>query len=332
MLLKNSEILVSIIIPIFNTQEFLSECLDSIIHQSYQYLDIILIDDGSTDNCLQICQNYQMDDQRIRVFTQANHGLSHARNVGIANSEGEYLYFTDSDDVLDLKVIELLVKKIESKGFDFVFFDFQKIDLRNRQGSTLNCKRYRANINLDSINQEKWFEYLVATGCYHTQVWTLFIRRTHIIKNNLTFKEGLVYEDSYFTYALFLSTAKIGYLREILYYHRYNPNSITNGPQNINCLVSISEVFRFFCSVQQSNKAVDINRLIKGALMNEIRIYRQLSKKEKKLVNERYQKDKTSVKDFACYRNSDLFLACNNIYLYYWYRRCRSWLKHCFFR
>ena len=109
---KLSTPLVSVIVPIYNVEEYLKECLDSIICQTYRYLEIILVNDGSTDQCGKICDEYSMLDNRIQVVHQCNRGLSAARNAGLDVARGEYISFIDSDDYLDKHFIAKLLEAL----------------------------------------------------------------------------------------------------------------------------------------------------------------------------------------------------------------------------
>ena len=105
---------ISIIVPVYNVEKYLSECLDSIINQSYKNIEIILINDGSTDSSLEICQKYQKNDKRIKLISQANKGLSISRNNGMKIATGKYIMFVDSDDIIHSRMIEVLYKEIKN--------------------------------------------------------------------------------------------------------------------------------------------------------------------------------------------------------------------------
>ena len=113
---------ISVIIPVYNVENYLSECLDSIINQSLNDIEIICINDGSTDNSLKILQDYEKRDNRIRVINQKNSGLGATRNVGLSLSEGKYVYFMDSDDYLELSTLEELYHLAETNSLDIVLF------------------------------------------------------------------------------------------------------------------------------------------------------------------------------------------------------------------
>ena len=104
--------LISVIIPVYNVEKYINRCVDSVIHQSYTNLEIILVDDGSPDNCPTICDNYSKQDSRIKVIHKKNGGLSDARNVGIEHSKGKYITFIDSDDYISNDYVEILYKLI----------------------------------------------------------------------------------------------------------------------------------------------------------------------------------------------------------------------------
>ena len=118
---------ISVIVPIYNTERYLSECIDSIIRQTYRNLEIILVDDGSTDKSFTICNNYAMLDERIQVVHQANQGVSAARNNGLSRASGDLISFVDSDDTLDDDMYELLVRVIEEYNADIVHCGYKHI-------------------------------------------------------------------------------------------------------------------------------------------------------------------------------------------------------------
>ena len=110
--------LVSIIVPVYKVEQYLSRCVDSILQQSYSNLEIILVDDGSPDSCGMICDEYQKKDSRVQVIHKSNGGLSDARNYGIEAAQGKYLAFVDSDDWLDFDMIDILYRVLTSQGAD----------------------------------------------------------------------------------------------------------------------------------------------------------------------------------------------------------------------
>jgi len=115
--------LVSIIIPVYNVESYINQCIDSVIQQTYKNVEIILVDDGSDDSCPRICDEYARKDPRIRVIHKPNGGASDARNAGLAIAKGEYIYFLDSDDYIEKDAIATLVVHAHHYDADVVFFD-----------------------------------------------------------------------------------------------------------------------------------------------------------------------------------------------------------------
>ena len=144
---------VSVIIPVYNTEEYIGETLNSIINQTLKEIEIIVINDGSTDNSLQIINEYSQRDNRITVFTQANRGQSMARNFVILQACGDYLYFMDSDDLLDECTLELCFHKCETENLDFVIFNGETIKnpSSNIKLTYNHCTIYDDNTSSDGL-------------------------------------------------------------------------------------------------------------------------------------------------------------------------------------
>ena len=117
--------LVSVVIPVYNVEKYLRECVDSVINQTYRHIEIILIDDGSTDSGGDICDEYMSTDSRIRLIHQENHGLGNARNVGLRDATGKYIIFLDSDDYWKLTALGKLVEEAERKNLQIIAFAAQ---------------------------------------------------------------------------------------------------------------------------------------------------------------------------------------------------------------
>lgn len=132
--------LVSVVIPVYNVEEYLDDCIKSVITQTYKDLEIILVDDGSTDLSPQICEQYAMRDNRIKVIHQQNKGISVARNVGMTYATGSYIYFLDSDDYIMTNAIRIMYDTIEKENSEIVFCDAETVV--NSQKDDLNILTY----------------------------------------------------------------------------------------------------------------------------------------------------------------------------------------------
>lgn len=220
--------LVSIVIPVYNVEKYLKECVDSAINQTYKNIEIILVDDGSKDNSGKICDEYKEKDERVIVIHKENGGLSDARNCGMANANGEYIYFLDSDDyILENTISELLEKAIENSS-DFVFFgatSFLDDDTSVKKTMTYDRKGdYGTSSGPEMINR------LYNNGDFYTAIPLMFYRKSFIDKNNLEFYCGILHEDNLFSVQAFLAAKTVTHLNKIFYQRRMRDESIMTVP------------------------------------------------------------------------------------------------------
>ena len=215
--------LVSIIIPIYNTEKYIRECLDSAINQTYNNIEIILINDGSTDNSQNICEEYTQKYKNIKLFNIRNHGVSYSRNFGIDKSDGEYIVFVDSDDYIENKMIEELINVKDEKDGELLIYNYSKVY------GTTDKKTYEisnATLNKEEF-LEKFFEYynklIVHSPC--NKLYKSKIIKENNIKFNtsLTIGEDLIFNLEYFKHC---DTFRI--VNEYYYHYRFNQESVTN--------------------------------------------------------------------------------------------------------
>ena len=217
--------LVSIIVPIYNAESFLDDCLESILKQTYENIEVLLIDDGSTDNSFSICEKYKNNDNRIKLIKQENSGVSITRNNGIKNANGEYIIFVDSDDVCDLKMVEILLQKSINKEVDYVLGNIKIVDteLHDIGYCDLPNGVYSKEQYLKKILLVKDINYVC--GAPYSKLF-----KTSIIKNNnilfdvdLSYAEDFVFNLDYVKYAHKISTTS-----NVLYKYRFgNAQSLT---------------------------------------------------------------------------------------------------------
>lgn len=214
----------SIIIPVFNTEQYLSKCLDSILAQSYTDFELLLIDDGSTDCSGKICDEYAAKDSRITVFHVANGGVSRARNIGIDLANGEWVCFVDSDDWVEIDYLQTFASI--SKKMDITFFPFKEV-CRDGNEVLRKCEKIRTNertVIEDSLCSLKYGFFGNVFG------WTFnkFFRMSLLKEYNIRFVEGLSHlEDEMFTmdYCRYISSLEI--LEKPLYYYRRSNTGLT---------------------------------------------------------------------------------------------------------
>lgn len=207
---------VSIVIPVYNASKYLDKCVDSILSQTYKNLEVLLINDGSTDNSLEICNNYKKIDDRIVVIDVYNGGASFARNNGIDKSTGDYITFVDSDDYVADNYVEMLVNTLESNNYDICCCCCNKKYPDGKIEEELFLER--------EISQKEFIE-----GLFLQQ--GLGVCRNKIYKREIIgdtrFEESLkVGEDSYFNLCLSKKINKVKYISECLYYYCVNDQSL----------------------------------------------------------------------------------------------------------
>lgn len=211
---------VSVIIPVYNVEKFLHKCIDSVVNQTYKNIEIILIDDGSPDNCPAICDNRAASDRRIKVLHQQNSGLSAARNKGIDISVGDYICFVDSDDFIAENMIEKAVSCIEKNDADIVCFGvFRVNEFEEILESTETMKEKCVNCREAILD--------LSYGKIHDYAWSKLYKRK--VFENVRYPVGRAFEDIATTYKTFLNSKKICYLPQELYFYRKRKGSIIDN-------------------------------------------------------------------------------------------------------
>lgn len=212
-MIKNGKI--SIIVPMYKVEDYLDACVNSLVNQTYKNLEIILVDDGSPDNSGKMADEYAKKDTRIKVVHKVNGGLSDARNAGMEVATGEYLMFTDSDDLLTHNACELFVRKIEEEDADYVI------------GNYINCFEDGTLWERPVFNKEKYKSFKLDIKDYIDSFFIMNssvcnkIFKTEFIKNlNLKFTIGLPAEDAIFTTYCFIKSSKVFYIPDIVYIYR----------------------------------------------------------------------------------------------------------------
>lgn len=220
----NKEEKVSIIIPVYNGEKYLVECLDTIQNQTYTNLEIICINDGSKDRSLNILKEYQKEDNRFVVIDQKNGGQSKARNEGIRRSTGKYIAFVDCDDFIELDMIEKMVLKAEKTNADIVITNFLLYfeDTGRYESYRDEVLYYTLNNTVFTINECP--EIIKYVG-----VWDKLFKRDFLKQNTLFFWENMIYEDHLYSVEAEVYAKRISLIPEHLYYYRKNAGeSITD--------------------------------------------------------------------------------------------------------
>ncbi|WP_051233588.1 glycosyltransferase [Butyrivibrio sp. NC3005] len=247
----NKDIKVSIIVPVYNVRNYVGECLDSLEKQTFKEFEVLIVNDGSTDNSDDIVKEYCDKNDNFILINRKNGGLSAARNTGLEHAKGKYVYFLDSDDFLKKDAIERLYRKSEEENLDqlrFVAYSFE--DGTSDYQWTREAGGYKYNgCYPDVMKGTDFYRKALDNNDYFPSCCLIFIKRSVIEDNNLRFYEGIIHEDNLFNFELTSVCQRVALLHEPLYYRRVRSNSITTNnnllPKNKAMCISIEETDRF---------------------------------------------------------------------------------------
>ncbi len=239
---------ISVIIPVYNVEKYLKRCLDSVVNQTYKNLEIILIDDGSTDNSGKICDEYAEKDKRIIVIHKENGGLSDARNKGLDICTGEYIGFIDSDDWIDLNYFNVLLKNLLEYNVDIACCDYLRTDkyVKNKDGKIKNIE-----ILGDEKTLEIYLEKELVSACAKLYRKDKFF--------NIRFPLKKINEDIATIFLVFTKSKSISYIDKKMYFYFKNTDSITKSKfskKNLDLLYAWEEVVNL--SRKHSNKVQEL--------------------------------------------------------------------------
>ncbi|MCR5680739.1 MAG: glycosyltransferase [Prevotella sp.] len=242
---------VSVILPVYNVAPYLGDTFESIIHQSLKDIEIIAVNDGSTDDSATIIKHYCQQDPRIVAFSQENRGQSAARNLALQHARGQYIYMMDSDDLLgDADALQTCYDYAEKNKADFIFFDGDSFsDKKDAHRYSWNTKRTQLVDEDTPYDGEYLLNMMLDTKKHNCVVWLLFIRAEFLKRIGLRFYEGIIHEDELFTTILTLNSTNVYCLRKNLVAHRIRSAStmgINYSKRNLNCYLTVAdELLRF---------------------------------------------------------------------------------------
>ncbi|MBR4631854.1 MAG: glycosyltransferase [Elusimicrobia bacterium] len=218
---------VSIIVPVYNVEKYLPQCLDSILKQTFTDFECICVNDGSPDNSLAILQEYAKKDDRIKIISQENKGLAGARNTGFKYVQSPYVAFVDSDDWIEKNYLQILYETIEKTNSEIVICNYEEYYEDENKFVPNILPQERKISNNDNLASK------ISKGYAQPTVWTKIIKMKLLKENDIHFFEGFNNEDSPFTSLVFLLSGKIAYVDNILYFYRIRNNSIMSKKHKV---------------------------------------------------------------------------------------------------
>lgn len=218
---------ISIIVPVYNVQKELNRCVKSLINQSYRNIEIILVDDGSTDESSKICDDWVKQDDRIAVIHKQNGGLSDARNVGLKKAMGDYVLYIDSDDYIELDACENFIKAALEEEVDIIVGN--AIIEKPNESTILGHYATPCGTIYDPST---FIKKAIKAGEWYAPAWLNMYRREYLLVNNLFFKQNRYFEDTQILPKVFLSAKKITCIDKVFYHYVIRENSIMTSSRN----------------------------------------------------------------------------------------------------
>ena len=306
--------LVSIIIPVYNVEKYLVQCIESVLAQTYQNLEIILIDDGSTDRSPQMCDEYAEHYYNVQAFHKQNGGASTARNVGLENAKGEYIFFLDSDDWLESDALETMITTAKREDADLVFCEAQAVD---NEGNIELDGHYTYKEQYQTGNAYQIMLKMMERKEFHVAIWMLLLDRRVITDKQLRFTEGIIYEDMIISYQFYCLANQAAHARQKLYNRRYRPNSVMTSAKTERNYVSAATVYREVSAFMKTlpGDKQSPKHIIRCAY-NVLNIYRQMPSDVQKKFKDDYKDIIHDILDKDAYGDKALKLDCKSHFLW----------------
>lgn len=294
---------ISIIVPIYKVEKQLKKCINSILNQTFSNFELILVDDGSPDNCGKICDEYQKKDNRIKVIHKENGGLSDARNAGLDIAKGEYIGFVDSDDIIHPRMYEILFKCINKNNSDIVQCKFKKF--KNSDEVKDDLDNY--NEIFEEYDNNSAIMDMMDNNKINVNSWNKLYKSE--LFQTLRFPKGKIHEDEFLTYKLLYNSKKITYVDQELYYYYQNDNGIMNGSsilKRLDRIEALEERSKFFLENGDNDLYNKSNSALFFALNKLYFIFKR---------NEQLKKDKENIEKLKSKIKKISMLLENNNYL-----------------
>lgn len=260
------EVTFSIIMPVYNVEKYVEESIESTLNQTYSSFELLIINDGSTDNSRLIAEKYSLKDQRVKIFDKENGGASSARNIGLDHAVGKYIYFMDSDDTLQCNMLEKLKKEIDDNEPEIIAFTatpFFDKNFLNKKDEILEASyTYYGRDFLDEGNftGRKYYELTAPKKRFVASVCLYVVKRLLIEESNLKFHEGIILEDELFSRQILFNAKSIYFIKQKLYNRRIRENSVSTSS---NILFKILSLITIAEEIEKMNKNISNDLLNK---------------------------------------------------------------------
>lgn len=298
---------LSIIVPIYNVEKYLERCINSILNQTFSDFELILVDDGSPDNCGKICDEYKEKDNRIMVIHKKNGGLSDARNAGLDVAKGKYIGFVDSDDIIHPRMYEALFQCINKSNSDIAQCKFKKFKSLEELENDLD----NYNETFEEYDNKTAIIDMIDNNKINVNSWNKLYKSE--LFETLRFPKGKIHEDEFLTYKLLYNSKKIVYVNQELYYYYQNNKGIMNGSsilKRLDRIEALEERSKFFLENEDKDLYNKSNSALFFALNKLYFIFKrndQLNKDE-----ENIEKLKRKIEKISMLLENNNYLSSTN--------------------
>lgn len=228
----------SVIIPVYNDERYVKECLDSLSKQTFDSFEIICVNDGSTDKTQKVLESYATIFTKYKIINQENKGLSMARNIALEEAIGEYIYFVDSDDVLKEDALEVAWNRCKEHNLDALFFSFENFSdsekMKSKYAHMINSTKRKGRYSQTFNTGQNMLIEFVNNNEYYVTVWAQIAKKDFLEKNYIQFYPGILFEDNLYTMQVLLNAKKVMCIKDVLYRKRIRENSIVTKKENAN--------------------------------------------------------------------------------------------------
>lgn len=314
---------ITIIVPVYKVEKYLEKCVESVINQTYKNIEIILVNDGSPDNCPYICDKYARKDQRIKVIHKKNGGLSDARNVGLDEAKGEYVLFVDSDDYIELNSCEKFIDIIGNKSPDIVVGNAKRLE-----NNKIYYMKHRLNTGRHTINGKKFLETELKAGTMYMAAWLNLYRKSFLLDNKLKFSVGLLHEDEEFTPRAFLKADSVMSTDLDFYNYIIRENSITTRKNKIKNAEHLIKIYRSLGEIYKDIQEPELRKMLNDSLVDKYLNTFQVAKLYKKEYSYLVDKKFLIGKSATIKNKLKVSLFYINKYLYYYINEIEKKIKN----
>lgn len=265
----------SLIIPAYNVEKYIKKCLDSVLNQTYNNYEIIIINDGSTDNTSKILESYKSN-KKIKIINQENKGLSNARNTGVSNAKGDYILFIDSDDFIEKELLEILNKTINDE--DLVRFQIRILDETNKIIKEYKEETFNNLNGIEAFNKLSKYNLVELAVCYA-------YKKDTFLKNNYKFEEKTYHEDFGLIPYIIISSKKVTSINYIGYNYLQRKNSIMNNTDYEKEIKKSNDVLKHYKNLIKWSQNIEGDLTIYKSFIANSVILKSLNLKEKDYKN-----------------------------------------------